>query len=97
MNTVTLIGTVKDIPEMKKTNNGLHYANLVIECMKNNENDKQDFSITFWNGQVNYIKESISNGDKVCIKAHLRSNNFQKENGELVYKCEIVGEKILIV
>lgn len=97
MNQLTIVGTVKHIPDFKTTSNGLNFSNIIIESLKNNEKTPEEFLITFWNQNLEYIKSNVSNGDKVYIKAHLKANNYNKDNNEILYRSDIVGERIHLI
>lgn len=97
MNQLTIVGTIKEVPNFKTTSTGLNFANILVQSNRITDKNIDEFQITFWNQNLDYIKNNISNGDKVYIKAHLKSNNFNKENKETLYRNDIIGEKIHLI
>lgn len=95
MNTVLLIGKIKNHPSFKQTNEGINMAFVVLETNKKTKNsDNENFNVIFWNQTADYLKTNIKKDDSVVIRGRLRPNNYQKENKEIIYRTEIIGEKI---
>ncbi len=93
MNQIILIGNIKEKPLFKTTTTGLNLATVLIE--KNDNSDMYQF--TFWNQNSEYVKDNIKEGDKVIIKGHLKANNFLKDDNEIYYRCELIGDRISVI
>lgn len=97
MNTLLLIGKVKQHPIFKQTNEGVNIAYTVIETnkkIKNKGDENENFNVIFWNQTAEYLKDNIKKDDYVMIRARLKPNNYKKEDKEIIYRTEIIGEKI---
>lgn len=102
MNHLIIVGKVKQVPEIKETNSGLKYANVVVEVTRNFRNSNGDYetdliTCTMWRGvaessMMYCVKDAI-----VGIKGRLQSQAYTNEQGNTYYNYEVVVEKISFV
>lgn len=102
MNQIILLGTIKEEPLIKQTNNGLSVGNLILEVEKpyqNNEGEieKDLISVVLWRSMADNAKEYAKKGMHVAIKAHLNANNYIKEDGNVMYRADIVVDKLTYI
>lgn len=99
MNQVILIGKVKSEPILKETSNGITLGQLLVDVARpyKAEGQKQEsdtYSITLWRGLAEEVKTNSHIGAAVAIKGRLQANNFTKDDGEVLYRSDVIAEKV---
>ncbi len=98
MNEFKFYGRALEKPELIETEKGYKYCNLLISverAYKNGDNPSCDeFKVTLFKNVASEACERIKKGNNVIVKGRLQQNNFDKDSGEIVYRPELVGEKI---
>ena len=97
MNSIVIIGKLKEGPTLKEIAGGLKLAQGIFEAPRSYSNgegkDFDLFQISFWKGLA---EEALKLPEDVyiAIKGRLQANNFTKDDGTTIYRNEIVAEKI---
>lgn len=98
MNNLVIVGKLKEEPMIKETNNGLQFAQMILEVERNYANakgtkDSDLYQINLWKGLVDEAKH-LPIGSYIVVKGRLQANNYQRDDGLAVYRNEIVAEKV---
>ncbi len=100
MNQFTLIGTIKGDTSIKFTSANVPYVNLTIENERVNPNGDlviEEFATLLYGNNVDYYKDIIREDDFVYIKGHLKDNNYLKDGGEILYKVDLIIDRIYVI
>ena len=102
LNQVVLAGKVKELPELKETNKGKKYSNLVIELegegKTTDENEAiNEVSVLVLNNIAQKVVEYAQVGDTVAIKGEIRTVLKEQANGRNFYVYEIVANKVFFL
>ena len=99
MNQVILFGNVKEMPSVKETSTGVSYINLIIDCPKlyaNSEGviESETYCVTVWRNMIDEVMKYVETGRMIAIRGRLHPNNFTKDDGTVIYRTEIIAEKV---
>lgn len=99
MNQIVLVGRAKGAPTIKETASKIQLGQLLIEVQKPYANaegvyENEIFSVTLWRTLVEECLKEISEGSLVSIKGRLQANNYRKDDGDIIYRNEIIAEKV---
>ncbi len=98
MNLTVLLGKVKEPLVVKETSNGTQFGQFVIEVERYYQKEDglrecDTFMVTVWRGLVDMATD-LKKGDIVSVRAHLTQNNFVRDDGEVLYRTDLVAERI---
>ena len=101
MNTVCLIGKVKNKPEIIETSKGSKVAKILLDVNRNFPNsngviESEVYQVQLWRGIADQFKDCINPGMIVGIKGRLSANNWETSSGNKIYSAEIIAEHISI-
>lgn len=99
MNQVVIFGNVKEMPLVKETSNGVSYCSLIIDCPKLYANsdgiiESETYCVTVWRNMIDEIMKYVEIGRPVAVRGRLHPNNFNKDDGTVIYRTEIIAEKV---
>lgn len=99
MNEFRFYGKALETPELIESDRGSKYCYLKLNVDRDYRNsdgniDNDDFKITCFKNLAEEIAKNVKKGQKIIVKGRLQQNNFEKDNGETVYRSELVGERI---
>jgi single-strand DNA-binding protein len=99
LNQVVLVGRLTRDPEVIETDNEKKVSNLSLAIsrpFKNMDGEYEtDFvEVTLWNAIAENTAEYCKKGDIVGIKGRLQTDSFEKEEGEKVFKLNVIAEKV---
>ncbi|MBQ7890179.1 MAG: single-stranded DNA-binding protein [Erysipelotrichaceae bacterium] len=102
MNTVCLIGKVKNKPEIVETSKGAKVAKVQLDVQRNFPNsngvlESDIYQVQLWRGIAEQFKDCISPGMYVGVKGRLSANNWESANGNMIYSTEIIAEHISFI
>jgi len=94
-----LIGRIKSVPEVKKSNRGNTLATLIVDVDRNFKNPDgtlttDTFCVTVWKGAAEEAQVMAEVGGLVVIKGRMNGKTYESEDGKTFYNVEIVAEKI---
>ena len=98
LNTVILVGRVKDKPKLIK-NNDKEETTIILgvqRCFKNSDGiyDTDYLKCILWNNIATNTVEYVKAGDIVGIKGRLQASYYDKDDNEMEYITEVIVEKI---
>lgn len=99
LNQVVLVGKVVRLPELKETNSGVKFADVLVEVERNFKNSQGEYEndtilCTLWRTVAETAIEQCELGALLGIKGRLQSNSYEtKDNGRFYY-CEVIAEKV---
>ncbi|MFV0380213.1 MAG: single-stranded DNA-binding protein [Anaerorhabdus sp.] len=101
LNQCALVGKIKELPEMKKTNSGTITASLIIEVDRNFRNSsgqiEQDiFSVQVWRGIAEECCNICKVNSIVAIRGRLNSRINSTETSTF-YNTDIIAEKVTFI
>ena len=99
MNEFRFSAIVKEKPELLKSENGLVYSNVILDVPKNfqTNSDKEEYDshkVVCFKGTAEDANSKLTKGMKIIVKGHINANNYEKENGEINFRNELVCDKI---
>ncbi len=99
LNQVVLVGRLTKDVEVIESENGKKYAQLNLAIPRSFKNADGVYDTDFINtiafeSIAQNTSEYCKKGDIVGVKGRLQSDSFEKEDGEKVYKLDIVAEKV---
>ena len=102
MNTVCLIGKVKNKPEIIETTKGSKVAKILLDVNRNFPNsngviESEVFQVQLWRGIADQFKDCINPGMIVGIKGRLSANNWETSSGNKIYSAEIIAEHVSFI
>lgn len=102
MNNITLSGRITKEIELKQTQTGKGYVRNSIAVKRSRKNASGDYETDFfdfevWNGTAEYLANFGYKGGRIEIAGELQNNNYQKNDGSMVYGNRIVVNKLEII
>ena len=102
MNTVCLIGKVKNKPEIIETSKGAKVAKVLLDVNRNFPNsngivETEVYQVQLWRGIADQFKECIHPGMMVGIRGRLTANNWETSAGNKIYSAEIIAEHVSFI
>lgn len=102
MNNIVLSGRISKDIELKQTQNGKSYVRNSIAVKRSRKNANGDYETDFfdfeiWNGTAEYLANYAKKGGRIEIAGELQNNNYQKNDGSMVYGNRIVVNKLEII
>lgn len=99
MNEFKFYGKAIEKPELKESEKGYKYCNLIIGVnrpYKNQDGDQlvDNFKITLFRTLAEDVCEKLKKGKGIIVSGRLQENNFNKDDNEIWYKTELVGERV---
>lgn len=101
MNEFNIVGKVLGNLDIKKSENGTNYAQMLLSVKRpfKNKDGKQDFDIlqlTMFNNCIEDSKDQVSDGSLVIVKGHINSNNYPKD-GKTIYNSSIIADRVSLI
>lgn len=102
MNNITLSGRITKEIELKQTQTGKGYVRNSIAVKRSRKNANGEYETDFfdfevWNGTAEYLANFGHKGGRIEIAGELQNNNYQKNDGSMVYSNRIVVNKLEII
>ena len=102
MNAFRFCGRALETPELLESEKGSKYAHLFLKVEREYKNsdgkvDTDVFRITCFKSLAEEIEKNVKKGQTLIMKGRLQENNFVKDNGDTIYRAELVGDKIFYV
>ena len=99
LNQVILVGRLTKDIEVVESENGKKYAQMNLAIPRSFKNADGVYDTDFINAVAfesiaQNTSEYCKKGDIVGVKGRLQSNSFEKEDGSMEYKMDIVAEKV---
>ena len=97
MNSVNLIGRLTKDVELKtygKGKDGGHWARITLAIRDGKDADGEErtqfISCVVWNKPAEILAEYCSKGDQVAVTGRLVNNNYEDEDGKMIYQTDVV-------
>lgn len=101
MNKIIISGNICRDVELKYYNDKKCVKNTIAvrRDYKNKEGNYDSDFLTFsvWNNQAEYLNNYGKKGDKIIISGKMQNNNYQNQNGDMVYSNDILVESIEVI
>jgi len=101
INKVTLIGRLTAAPEMKETKTGVQVTTMRVATnyyykSKDGINASQaEFhDVTCWGKLAEVVCDHLKVGAAVYVEGRIRTNSWEKEDGQKQYKKEIIARTV---
>lgn len=99
LNQFIVVGTLKEVPEIKETTSKIKYSNLTLlirRNFKNSENEYEYDEITFtlWRGIAENCIEVCKEGSLIAIKGRIQAKPYTTEDLVTYINYEFVAEKV---
>lgn len=99
MNEFKFYGTVDQKPELSESNKGFKYCSIILNVKRNYKNqdgsyDSDKFKVVFFKNAAEEVYDLVGKGTKVIVSGRIQDNSMLKDNNEVVYRSELIGERI---
>lgn len=99
LNQIVIAGRLTGNPEIEETENGNKRTYITVAVPRAYKNvdgvyDTDFIKCVLWNGIAETTCEYCKKGDIVGIKGRIQTSNYENEEGNKVYKTEIIAEKV---
>ncbi len=99
LNQVVLVGRLTKDVEAKELEDGKKVSNITLAIPRSYKNAEGVYETDFvecvlWNSIAENTAEYCKKGDIVGIKGRLQTDSFEKEEGEKVFKLNVIAEKV---
>ncbi|MFV0479476.1 MAG: single-stranded DNA-binding protein [Anaerorhabdus sp.] len=101
LNQCALVGKIKELPEIKKTANGVTTATLILEVERNFRNSHGEiefdiFSVQLWRGIAEECCNICKVDSVIALRGRLSSRQHETESTTF-YNADIIAEKVTFV
>ena len=98
MNEFYLIGVAQGKPELKKSEAGTTYAQVVLTVKrpfvnKDGNNEADSLQMVMFKNVAEEAIEIIKDGSPLLVKGHINSNNYNKD-GKIYFGTNLVVDRI---
>lgn len=98
MNKIILIGNLTADPEVSCYGKGKDKGTFANFCLAVNRRYKDEdgeyptdfLYLTAFGGQATFLEEYTGKGCKLCVEGELRNNNYEDNDGNMVYRDQII-------
>ncbi len=99
LNQVVLVGRLTKDLETKELEEGKSVCNMTLAIPRSFKNADGEYETDFvecvlWNSIAQNTAEYCKKGDIIGVKGRLQTDNYEKENGEKVFKLNVIAEKV---
>lgn len=99
LNQTVIVGRLVKNPEIKELEDGKQVSNITLAVPRSYKNEKGEYETDFitcelWNGVAINTAEYCKQGDILGVKGRIKTDSYENESGEKVYKTSIVAEKV---
>ena len=99
LNQVVLVGRLTKDLETKELEEGKSVCNMTLAIPRSFKNADGEYETDFvecvlWNSIAQNTAEYCKKGDINGVKGRLQTDNYEKENGEKVFKLNVIAEKV---
>ena len=99
LNQVVLVGRLTKEVELKEMEGGKKLANITLAIPRSYKNSDGEYESDFidcvlWQAVAENTAEYCHKGDIVGVKGRLQSSSYEKENGDKIFKTEVIAEKL---
>ena len=99
LNQVVLVGRLTKDLETKELEEGKSVCNMTLAIPRSFKNADGEYETDFvecvlWNSIAQNTAEYCKKGDIIGVKGRLQTYNYEKENGEKVFKLNVIAEKV---
>ena len=99
LNQTVIVGRLVKNPEVTKLEDGKRVSNITLAVPRSYKNEKGEYETDFitcelWNGVAINTAEYCKQGDILGVKGRIKTDSYENESGEKVYKTSIVAEKV---
>lgn len=96
-----IVGKIKEVPVVNKTENGTSYAHVLLECDRTIANDDgtyktDEFDVTLWRGAAEECAQVCRVGSIIAVKGRLESHTYSKEDRSYRF-TSMVAEKLRMI
>ena len=100
MNRVELLGRVGTEPDLKYSQNGTAVSQLRLATDRRRQNGETEadwHSVVCWGKLAEAVSEYVQKGNRVFVAGSLAQNNYEREDGERVYRTEVHAQEIIFL
>lgn len=99
LNQTVIVGRLARNPKVTKLEDGKRVSNITLAVPRSYKNEKGEYETDFitcelWNGVAINTAEYCKQGDILGVKGRIKTDSYENESGEKVYKTSIVAEKV---
>ena len=103
-NKIMVIGNLGTDPEMRYTPSGAPVTSFRMAVSRSyNSQDgerRQEtewFTVVAWRNLAEQVNQYLSKGQKAFVEGRLQSNTFQRSDGQMSFRNEIVADRVLFL
>lgn len=105
MNKIILTGNLTRDPDVKYSGKGKNAKAVVnVDIAVNRKYKDEDgeyptdfFRVVAFGGTAEFIEEYVEKGCKIAVEGELRNNNYEDEDGNMVYRDQLIVNQVEIL
>lgn len=99
MNDFIIVGNIISDVEIKKSESGSEYANILLSSKRNYKNKEGEFEedtyqLTLFKTVLDEVKDVLEKDTTVSIKGHLSANNNTSNKDKTYYSASLIADHI---
>lgn len=99
LNQVVLVGRLVKDPEIIESEEGKKHSNITLAIPRSFKNVDGEYETDFvncvlWDSIAQNTTEYCKKGDIVGVKGRMQSSSYEKEDGEKVYRLDVIAERV---
>ena len=105
MNKIFLTGNLTRVPEVRYSGEGKNakavaYVDIAVNRKYKDEDGEYPtdfFRVVAFGGTAEFIEEYVEKGCKIAVDGELRNNNYEDEDGNMVYRDQLIVNQVEIL
>lgn len=102
MNTVSLIGRLTKVIDLKYTQNGTAVASFILAVNRSFKNQNGEYEADFiqcvaWKKTAELMANYTDKGTQIGVNGRIQTRNYDNQQGQRVYVTEVVVENLTFV
>lgn len=98
VNSVTLLGNIARIPDIRVTSGGKKFATFVVATHKDgptSDNSSEFHNVVAWGSLASIAENFCSKGRLIYLEGYLKTRSWEHENGAKIFRTEVVATNII--
>ena len=104
LNRIMVIGNVGTDPEMRYTPSGAPVTSFRIATSRSfnapdgeRKQETEWFTVVAWRNLAEQVNQYLAKGRKAYVEGRLHSNSYQRQDGQMSFRNEIIADRVLFL